>query len=362
MNEAQRTSCMVVLAILLQAIVTVAPTLRFLAWLFVPDVGAQALLTSEIILQWKAYFMWLALLYRPRTAFIFMYFYDYDYLFSIASYLSVDINSWFFWSHWFVSPGIILSYLILAVCHGLNGLTQFVHCFHLFIVYEASLYLLWEELHCLYSLRMIDTHIIPKLRSTLVCIFLCICSDILWTPLMYSVYILHIVLACLLFFSLSFVLVALVFFVFQMRSVTAGYEHWKQRIFHGNRVESNSVNNGYNVTSKELLCRLMNVNIGTERSAQQLPPSLQLPKLSEEQREQLPSELVCPLCKDLFNVPVSVPSGYSYCKECILASLRSDNYFDPVSRQQLTQDDLRFNRGLHDTVLRWCKERGVVIS
>lgn len=368
MNDIKRL-CYLAAGTLLPAAASIAPILRFLAWLFVPDVGAQALLTSVHVLQWKSYFMYMTLLYRPRTALLFMYLYDRSYLLSIASYFGVNIDSWKFWVLWLASPGIVLSYLTLAVCHGLNMLTQFTPCFHLFVVYLCSLLNAHAELSQLYSFNfsMPNKNSLLALRKpTLICVTLCLCPYFLWTPLLYMIQLLFMGLICIVLAFFAVLFLSLLMYILDKRSISAGYDSWKQAIYRSRSNENGSTTTTNNRDSagalREMLLRALDINTGTERAAAQLPASLQLPELSDEQEEQLPPELICPTCKSLLNVPVIVPSGCSYCKQCILDSLSANNYFDPVTRESLTQDDLRFNRGLHDAALRWCKQMGIEVT
>lgn len=370
MNAIKAVCCLIAGAVLLAA-ASIAPTLRLLSWLFVPDVGAQALLTSIHILQWKPYVMYMTLLYRPRASLLFMYFYDRHYLLSIVSYFGINISSWKFWALWFVCPHLVLSYLTLAVCHGLSLFMQFTQCFQLFIVYAGSLLEAAGEVYQLYNLNTASLlrHRF-KIRSTLLCIALYVCADFLWTPLLYLIHTAYIGLSCVTILVLSTLGIEMTYYMWTMGSISVGYACWRQKVSDSReriRNTTTSINNDGDAQElapalRHLLLRVLNVNAGTQRAAQQLPASLVLPELTDAQEEQLPPELTCAACKSLINTPVIVPSGSSYCKDCILGSLNADNYFDPATRQPLTQDDLRFNRGLHDAALRWCEQVGIEVT
>lgn len=81
------------------------------------------------------------------------------------------------------------------------------------------------------------------------------------------------------------------------------------------------------------------------------------PSLEEELDS--PEHLLDPISFELFTDPVITPSGITYERSHLLDHLKTRGKFDPITRQELTEDQLYPNLIMKDTIEAFRKETGV---
>lgn len=73
----------------------------------------------------------------------------------------------------------------------------------------------------------------------------------------------------------------------------------------------------------------------------------------DDRTEDPPDCFCCKLTFEVFRDPVSAPSGHSYERLAVLEHLRKVGKFDPVTREPMTEADLRPNLGLRNAAHEW---------
>ena len=73
----------------------------------------------------------------------------------------------------------------------------------------------------------------------------------------------------------------------------------------------------------------------------------------DDRAEDPPDCFCCKLTFEVFRDPVSAPSGHSYERLAVLEHLRKVGKFDPVTREPMTEADLRPNLGLRNAAHEW---------
>ena len=69
-----------------------------------------------------------------------------------------------------------------------------------------------------------------------------------------------------------------------------------------------------------------------------------------------PEEFLCPVSLEIMTDPVVLPSGNSIDRSSILNMIANGQKFDPLTREPITEKDLRDNRNLKTRIEKWCKK------
>ena len=78
--------------------------------------------------------------------------------------------------------------------------------------------------------------------------------------------------------------------------------------------------------------------------------SLSLVNSNNDLMEDAPDHLLDPISYEVFTDPVITPSGITYEKETILNHMKKKGKYDPISKQELSKDQLYPNLVIKDSV------------
>ena len=107
----------------------------------------------------------------------------------------------------------------------------------------------------------------------------------------------------------------------------------------------------------------VHISVHNKSSQQKFTTKVQITTMQTDiEEKETPQQFICPIGANVMDDPVFLPDGNTYDRANIVRWMQQGNFTNPMTREPISNDDVRPNYALRETIEQWKKENANIIQ